>query len=409
MKKVQSTHIIIALLAVAALGLAWYSSRSQQVELPWPRAAYNDGAPLGGRGYRRVLEWLGYKVARVDTRLAQMPADARVWLILDNRTKFSRAETEMLFKWVEDGGTLIWAAPPNWGNFSLFGGAKEWTPWQQLGERFKIERSAQQEYSNSLPTLSKLPPSAPNRYWSDVKNASASTSVVEIHRGHLEIAGDVRGAHLARIDVGKGRIFVSGDALLFTNYALDSPETGVLATNLIRAHVLPSPQNAVYFDERQHGDDTPVGQKDANKSLPYYLWNTPQLRYALLQLAFAATLLWMLFGRRLGRPVPLPEREFVTRASQFAGAMGTLLHKSHRPKVAAQIIGEEFRRTLARRMGMSPHDSDETLASRAALLSGLPEEHIARLLFKARTPGDDEAELLDDAQQMEYVLRRLSR
>jgi hypothetical protein len=409
--KSQSTQIIVGLLLIIALGLGFYLQNRQQVESPFPRARFDDGKPLGGKGYRLVLEWLGYSVRRVDVRLNKMPPDASVWVLLDFQTTFSRAEMDMLLKWVKNGGTLVWAAPPVTFDFSTLIDGKQWHPGEEMMKKFDIIQPdifTANQSTDSLPPLSPWTQGAPNVYWADVKNASGAASQIEVKRGHLEIAGDLRGVQIARMDYGRGRIFVASDALLFTNYALSKPDNAVLATNLVRAHVKPSTSAVIYFDERSHGDDTPVGEKEINKNLAYYIWRPP-LRYAVLQLLFAAVLLWGLFGRRLGSPVPLPDREPVTRASHFAGAMGTLLHKSNRPRAAALILGEEFRRTLARRLGMSPHDSDATLAQRAALLSGLPAEHIERLLFQARTPVEDEAGLLNLTQETEYVLRRLSR
>ena len=409
--RIQSSHIIVALLLIVALGLGFYLQSKQQAESPYARARFDDGKPLGGKGYRLVLEWLGYTVRRVDVRLDKMPPDARVWVLLDFQTTFSRGEMDMLLKWVQDGGTLVWAAPPVTFDFSTLINGKQWHPGEDMMKKFSIK---QPDYptaaasSESLPPLSPWTQGTPSVYWSDVKNASGAASQIEIKSGYLEIAGDLRGVQVARLNYGKGRIFVASDALLFTNYALSKPDNAVFTTNLLRAHVPPATNAIVYFDERSHGDDTPVGQKEINKNLAYYIWRPP-LRYAVLQLLFAAILLWGLFGRRLGSPVPLPDRENVTRASHFAGAMGTLLHKSNRPNAAALILGEEFRRTLARRLGMSPHDNDSTLAQRASLLSGLPAEHIERLLFQARTPIEDEAGLLNLTQETEYVLRRLSR
>jgi hypothetical protein len=69
-------------------------------------------------------------------------------------------------------------------------------------------------------------------YWTGVKQAQGSKGVLEIGRGNLEIAGSPAGVELARIDVGKGRVFVAPDALLFTNHALSKPDNAVLVTNL---------------------------------------------------------------------------------------------------------------------------------------------------------------------------------
>jgi hypothetical protein len=97
----------------------------------------------------------------------------------------------------------------------------------------------------------------------------------------------------------------------------------------------------------------------------------------------------------------------VTRAGQFAQAMGLLFRKANRPKAAAEILGEEFRRSLARRLGLSPNDPDEILAAAAERATGLPSRFIDRLLLKSKNPATTDAEALADAQDMEQVLRHL--
>jgi hypothetical protein len=243
-----------------------------------------------------------------------------------------------------------------------------------------------------------LQQSSASTYWSGVKKAAGSSGGVTIGRAHLELAGTPIDVQLAAIPYGKGRVFVAPDALLFTNYALSKPDNAVLVSNLIRAH---EPGGTVYFDERAHGEDL---QANVEPNLLYYLWRPP-LRYALLQLLVAGLLLWAFFGRRLGAPVPLPDGGPVTRASQFAAAMGALFHKVHRPRAAAIIIGEDFRRQLTRRLGLSVADSDELIAQRTSEATGYSTRVIDRLLLNAKTPDEDEERALADAQLMEKIMR----
>ena len=189
--------------------------------------------------------------------------------------------------------------------------------------------------------------------------------------------------------------------MLFTNYALDNPDNAVLVSNLIRVHV---PVGAtVYFDERQHGESL---EQKIDPNWVYYLWRPP-LRYAVIQLLLAAILAAILYGRRLGAPVPLPDAGPVTRASQFALAMGALFQKVGRPKAAGIIIGDHFRRRLTRRLGLSIQDDDALITQKAAEATGYPSRMIDRLLLQAKAPDDDEGRTLSDAQEMEMILRKL--
>jgi len=403
---------VVAIVAVCVVGLA--TMKPQETASNVPRVQWKDNTPFGGKGLRLLLERVGYTVRLADTRLATMPADARVWLLLDPQTRFSRVEAAQLLRWVQGGGTLIWSATPSWysflsGNYQGgFGNSPGQAGLDDLRRKVGVVEPAYNldilDWDGEpLPPLVNLKPGAVSSYWSGVKGASGSGDEVKTTRPALEIAGSPAGSHIARVAYGKGRIFLMPDALLFTNYALSKPDNAVLVTNLIGLHVAPG-AGAVYFDERQHGEEVKPKFKP---TLLYYLWQPP-LRYAILQLLGAALLLWAFYGRRLGAPQPLPDAEPVTRAGHFAVAMGALFHKAHRPRAAATITGEEFRRALTRRLGLSIADSDEAIARRAGEATGLPAQMIERLLLNAKAPSDHEAQILSDVQEMEIVLRKLN-
>jgi hypothetical protein len=374
-----------------------------------PRARFDDATPLGGKGLRLLFQRLGYSVARIDKPLQAMPRGARVWFLLDPQTQFSRREARLLLNWVRAGGTLIWATAPDWASTAW--DDDSYTPsHQHLYKELKVTNNGGMDmFQNSnelLPPLSSLDPAAASVYWSGVSKAQGSKGILEIGRANLEIAGSPAGIELARIDLGKGRVFVAPDALLFTSHALSKSDNAVLITNFVRAHV---PSGAIYFDERRHraeDPDDPNSEPAAPPTLLDYLWRPP-LRYAMLQLLGAGLLWWALSGRRLGAPVPLPERESVTRASLFALAMGALFRKVDRPRAASSIIAEHFRRDVVRRTGMAVSDPDVAIANRAAEISGLPARLIERLLERARVPAETETDALHDAQEMELVLSRL--
>ena len=206
------------------------------------------------------------------------------------------------------------------------------------------------------------------------------------------------------IPYGKGRVFLMGDALLWTNMALSKAPNAILATNLLRAHHAPGA--VIIWDERQHDD--PAAAQAVTPNVLYYLWRPP-VRWAVLQVLASLLLLWAFKSRRLGRAVPLPAEEPVTRASQWALAMASLFQKAERPQTAAATTGEEFRRQFALRLGCSPADSDATIVARAAMQLDVPASHLDHLLLRARTPAENPAQMLRDAQEMELLLRSLRR
>jgi len=400
--------VLVVLLFALACAIGVFNQSRSRPEGDLPRARFDDASPLGGKGLRLVLANLGYAVKRADVRLKGMPGDARVWILLDPQTQFGRAESDALLNWIKNGGTLIVAATP--GYFRDFSMVSATTPRGRLDAALGLQ---QDEWYSSplvkpndepLPTLSPLNWNAPSVYRSGVKKATASGGTFVLNRPHSEIAGTPFQAEIARLDYGKGRVIITPDALLFTNYALAHDDNAVLVTNFVRAHMVPK-DGAIYWDERNHVDKN---APEIRPNLAYYLWRPP-LRWAILQLLGAGLLAWAFYGRRLGAAVPLPDSEPVTRASNFALAMGALFRKANRPRAASAIIGEEFRRTLVRRLGMSVADSDKSIAERAAGISGLPAPMIDRLLLRGKNPPDSEADALAIAQEMEIVIRRLSR
>ena len=401
-RRFSSAQIWTVVLLIAAMVIGVTAFREAET-VGAPRALFNDATPLGGKGLRRVLERLGYGVKRQTNRLNAMPADAKVWLLLDPQTQFSRKEGEDLLNWVKNGGTLIWAAPPR--NFGFSSASNNQSAGlSELREELKVETGGNPNWGNggvSLPALVPLNLDAVSNYRAGVSKASGSGAILEIKRPFLEIAGSPVAAQIARIDWGKGRVFVLPDALLMCNYGLSKPDNAVLATNLIRVHEL---AGTIYFDERNHGEL--ATDPEFKPSLLYYLWRPP-LRWMWIQLAIVGLLLWIMAGRRFGTPVPIPDGGPVTRASQFAAAMGALFRKVDRPHAAAAILGNEFRRRLAKRLGMSPADPDMALARRAHEVAGINEAVLDRLLLHGKSPSNSEAEALRDAREMEEILRQL--
>lgn len=387
---VRSLFLIGFLLFLAAVGY-WTQAPNFQVV----RARYGDPKETGGKGLRLLLARLGYTPSLQKGRISAIPRGTRVWLILDPETKFTRAEADILYRWVRDGGTLVWCGSAGIAGLGSDAGIA------RLGELVTLNPGNITGVGGGRPQLRPLSFPQPSVYSTGVKAAASSGNSLPVdwHGQLLPVASNKDGTYLARVEVGRGRVFLAPDALLFSNMALANPDNAVLVTNLIRAHAT---EGAIVFDERSHGGD--AGR--AIRGVAYYLWRPPA-RWAVLQLALAVLLVGLAAGRRFGANVPLPDRGPVTRASQFALAMGGLFGRAGRPRAAARVVGETFRRRLARRLGLSPADPDAVLAARAHEISGISYPKLEYLLLQSRVPADNETQALQDARAMEDVLRQL--
>lgn len=407
MKRINRTGLVVGLLVALVIGLALLLTRHGGGDTV-PTAHLSDTSPVGGRGLGLVMEKLGYATQSETEPIETVPRDARVWFLLDANTRFSDREATLLLNWVRSGGTLVWACPAQ--PSSYWGGASDPRPGlDKLNEPFGTTMSGSPTWnSNGLPQLSPAPFNLVSNYRTGVSSILTSGTALDVSPSpahpDVNIAGvsGAPGGSVTRVDVGSGHIFLLPDAWMLSNYGLSKPANATFVANLIRVHNA-NPGGKAYFDERQHDNTLAPPKSD---DWPARLRQKPVV-FAVWQLLVAGLGCLALVSRRLGSPVALPSQAPVTRASGFAHAMGALLFKAGRPKAAAQIIGESFRARLARRIGLSPRESDDVLAARASEISGISRETLARALVAARAPATDETSALRDAQAMERILEQL--
>lgn len=412
----NKSKCIVGFLIVALLMSAAYLNRGPSYSTR-PSAKFADAKPAGGKGLALLLNKIGYQSKVQDAPLRQMPTDARAWLLLDPEVSFTKREGTQLLDWVKSGGTLVYCVDrEHAGRILILSDAtKKKLPTngvETLERELKITpesgysafvRRPQRQSQKQLPDLPAVAFDVPSNVRVGVKSAGGDSSNFGIERSHVAVA-TAPGGTIARIPYGKGQVWAVPNAWMFTNYGLSKPDTAVLVTNLLRTQAPPfGARKVVYFDERSHDENErpPVPDTLINRL------KRPPISTALWQLLFAGVLLWIFASRRLGAAVPLPTSGPVTRASQFAQAMGALFSNISRPSAAADIIGQNFRKRLGARLGMSPNENDAVMARRAHELSGVPYEVVDRLLLQTRTPATNEAQALRDAQEMDAVLQQL--
>ncbi|RYX82515.1 DUF4350 domain-containing protein [bacterium] len=408
MRRINRTRFIIGTLVAIIVVIALMASQNESKNW-WPSTHLNDSTPYGGKALGLVLEKIGYTTQAQNAPLSKIPADARLWFVLDYQTTFSDREADDLLNWVKQGGILFWVPPD--GSSSFFGDSSAHPGVDLIQKKLGTGRSGTPSFDNNgLPKMSPLNLDTVTNYREGITSASSTGTTLTFTPSRdnsfkagprLQVASPP-GGQIVRFDAGKGHIFVFSDAWMLCNFGLSKPANATLVANMVRVH-LTNASGKAYFDERQHNNELAPPMPD---DWPARMRQKPVV-FAVWQLLVVGLGALVLVSRRLGTAVPLPSTAPVTRASGFARAMGGLLFKAARPKIAAQIIGESFRTRLARRVGLSPRESDDVLAARASEISGIDRELLSRALIASRAPATDESSALRDAQQMERILEQL--
>lgn len=122
-----------------------------------------------------------------------------------------------------------------------------------------------------------------------------------------------------------------------------------------------------------------------------------------LLFAFGVVVLWRM--RRLGKPVAEPQAVRLP-GSELVVATGNLLQRTGARKRAAELLRNDFRRTLAHRLGLSPELPTNELAQLTAERTGADRTEIFNAL--AETVPDTDADLVVLGQRLEVLRESLS-
>jgi hypothetical protein len=199
------------------------------------------------------------------------------------------------------------------------------------------------------------------------------------------------GSFVAVTGVGEGTVVAVGGAGPFTNEVLDERDNAVLAASLLA----PRPGTRVAFVRPPVPGSGGEGLLDlVGGNVWSFLWQ--------LGVAFVLYALWR--ARRLGRPVP-ERRPVELSASELVVAVGNLLQQAGRRDQAGRLLGDDLRRRLAERLGLSSTAPAEEVAEVAAARTGFPAERLRTVLRPGPLPGDDD--LVHLAAETETIRREL--
>jgi hypothetical protein len=325
--------ILLALIAVTAV-LAPSAADSAGQGTPTTYSTARNGAQAA----YLLLRDLGYQSERWEKSPSELPADAEgKILILAEPSNFpEKSEREALIRFARAGGWILYA-----GNFPfLFFGKGDVEP---------IPLSS----SSSL-TAQAYPTIAPSPLTRDSPEITmfASSTWVRKEGAQIPLYGSPDHPVVVTWRIEKGRMIWWASPTPLTNSGISQTGNLPFFLDCIQA-VRPSAnavQITVLWDEYFHG---------YRGSLWTYFAETP-VPWAIFQLALAAVLFFLAFGRRSGplyAPVP------VSRLSplEFVDTLGDLYRRASAGSAAVRVAHQRFKTQLLRRLALAPSISNAQL------------------------------------------------
>jgi hypothetical protein len=331
--------------------------------------------PDGTRGLYLLAEELGARPARWAEDLGRLPERGMLVALgsCDQlmRRQLGRLERESLEAWVRRGGVLVVAGVPDYLQKETMGVALRADPERcrptegliGMLARAEAERRDESAEDDAARELEELPDAlaedpvgtydevtaqeelAEARLAAPVGPGLAGIPPIGMRRAlEVELAGDVRGDTLLRLDgpggrpvgvvveLGSGAVIALGSASAFTNRDLREGG-GVLFARLVREH---APEGPILFDEYHLG----VGQQ---RSMMRYLRQIGATATVLQLLLLVGFVLWRAGARFGGTRGELPPDPGGT--ASYVDGVARLYQKSGDPDGAARIV---IRRALTR-------------------------------------------------------------
>jgi hypothetical protein len=375
----------IALVTVLALFmfLNAHVARQQTSDEHFPPFTTFSGSPTGMRGLLTLAQRMGIRAGRWQRPYARLDdAIGLLWTVPPTLPPTDPA----LRRWIESGGTLVYQGPPRTAPF-VPAEVDVREPGGALSRRLPAidpnileNRGAPASVTGDAAAVRDV-----RRLWiSPARRTSLGRPLVR----------DAAGGIIVSHDLGAGRVLVVVDNTLFLNRTLAREDNAVLAANLLHAY---AGGRRVEFDEVVHG--YAAAERSRWDDL---LSNVRGWAYA--QIAFAAALLLISAGWRMGPPVPLPEPERLRYAVEYVRSMASLYRRAGARARSAALMDERWRREVLPRLGLTAAADTASIASRLAPDAAEAYRAAAgRLASGVRTDAD----LIRIGRELELARRRV--
>lgn len=305
----------------------------------------------GTKAFYMLLDNLGFPVSRQMKGVDEIPSDATVMIGVDPKKQFGYDGMVELDNWVRRGNTLILAVSdlPDAGVFD-------------------VDVDSHGEIALEPVTV------APRR-----GEFSAGASRVQLdpvvyfkpQRGDRAIIEDDK-CRLIAVEhpLGRGRVIVFGDPLMFSNSRVGQEDNIVLLTNIVyeRAN-----GGRVMFAEW----DRMAMTRDEEPAKPIL---GRAGTYVMILLLFVVLATLISAGRRFGEVHPLPETQEQRRSLEFVQAVAGLYRRSEAREAAVGAVYHSFRREMFARLGVAPDVGPAEAADMAQIAGNVDSTRLAAFL-----------------------------
>jgi hypothetical protein len=393
MRREWRERLTLTALLIGLAGLIWYSLQMlAQMEDPTasPAPLSYSRHSAGARGLAKLLQRNGYQVRPLKRTFRFLPRDADMLIIfppsplvmMNLRNRWTEEDLHSLQRWVEAGGVLV-----------------------LLGNDTRLDEPLQPHFDPPAPPFHhaasarfKARPLLTPRWMEGITTlemGERGTRLKPHDARWVPLIGDAGGVAVALHYRGKGLILECVDGDWLTNAHLRRSDNGAFILAFTRWR-LPH-GGTIYFDDAGQGDLEYSPHRQG-----FWDYAPVALKVAFAHLMVLIVVVMYSVGRRFG--LPRPARPRAPSLGEYVDALTGLYASAHAVQPALEIVLEEVRRRLCRRLGLP---AGSTLLQ---LLEALPPD---TELYRALTalhqaqqqPTLSESEALRLLQSLENALR----
>ncbi len=369
---------LLAVMVLTAATAAIYEARQASGAATPPRLSTSSAAPNGARALWLWLDELGYAVSAQVTDPYRPAEDSEVVLLLEPVARITADEWETLEAWLEDGGVLV-IVGDRWGTALAV-------------RHFGFELAYLDTQAAAVVPQTPLLTSPP---LGDSVNAQAAACLEGAEEAPAFATLLAAGACpvLISFQQGLGQVVISTAPFSFSNAGLKEAGNPELVLNVVAGA---SEGGGIWFDEWHQGRRPPrrqvVGPGD---------W----LRYtaagrSLLYIAAVTFVTLVLRGRRLGRPIPVPQAVSRRAPLEYITAIANLHRRASHRSAALRGYHHQLKRELGKRYRLAPTlPDDEYVAQLAQFNPSLDASALRSLLARLGAGKASESEMIQWAAQ----------